>query len=62
MNSNKIGYEEQNYGDLQGLSGNHNWSEQEFEKIPKHLSFFCISNIHLPLSSWKNSAQLQVCT
>ena len=50
MNGNKIGYKEQNYGDSQGPAGNHNWSEEEPEKIPKHLSFFWIRNFHLPLS------------
>ena len=54
MNDNKIRNKEQNYGDSKGLAGNHNWSEQEPEKISKHFSFFWILNIHLPLSSLKS--------
>ena len=54
MNGNKIGYKEQNCRDSKGLAGYHNWSEKEPEKIPKHLGFFWILNIHLPLSSLKN--------
>ena len=54
MNDNKIRNKEQNYGDSKGLAGNQNWSEQEPEKIPIHLGFFCILNIHFPLSSLKS--------
>ena len=54
MNDNKMGYKEQNYRDSKGLAGNHNWSEEEPGKIHKHLGFFWILNIHLPLSSLKN--------
>ena len=62
MNGNKIGYKEQNYGDSQGLAGNHNWSEQEPEKSRNTLAVFgyVISICHCLLS--RISAQLQVCT